>query len=407
VQELKFGKTAAMLRDVWITGIGVISSLGSGLREHADAMLAARSGLRPHNLFGGQEPDPCICGMIPETILNVNIEDSAADRGDLLLGRAVGQALDSAGLGRGVRADIITGTTLGNMHGATRYYRDVKSGREPDPRLVRHFLPAMPAECAARENSIDGNHLTVSSACASASAAIGLAFRRVAAGECECAIAGGFDALSPFVVAGFNSLQLISRSLCTPFGAGRTGLNPGEAAAVMVLESKEAAVDRGARLMARIAGFGEALEAYHYTRSDPQGAGTEAALRRALDNAGMTPRNIGLLHLHGTGTEANDRSEYFACLKVFGDRLPSVPACSTKSMTGHTFGAAGALNAVFSVIALRHRVVPPTLNTVNIDPEFTGLNISTELRDAHGLSVVASGALGFGGESSALILSIE
>jgi 3-oxoacyl-[acyl-carrier-protein] synthase II len=157
--------------------------------------------------------------------------------------------------------------------------------------------------------------------------------------------------------------------------------------------------------LARVAGFGEALEAYHYTRSDPEGSGTEAALRRALESASKTSGDIGLLHLHGTGTDVNDRSEYVACRKVFGERLGSIPACSTKSATGHTFGAAGALNAVFSIVSMHENFVPATLNTTEIDPAFAGLHIDTSVRAVEGIAAVATSALGFGGESSVLILS--
>jgi 3-oxoacyl-[acyl-carrier-protein] synthase II len=185
----------------------------------------------------------------------------------------------------------------------------------------------------------------------------------------------------------------------------RKGLNPGEGAAMLILESAESAKKRGATPLVALSGFGEALEAYHYTRSTPQGSGLVFAMRRALDSAGLQPDNIMCLHLHGTGTEANDRSEFKACSAVFGDRLASVPACSTKGATGHTFGAAGALNAVFAAISIIHGIIPATLNTERIDPEFRELNISASVRQAGNMSAVACSALGFGGESSVLILS--
>jgi len=394
-----------MAHEVWITGIGVVSALGAGYEEHAEALRMGRSGLVPHELFGGREPDPCVCGIVPHRCMPHSIEESAGIRADLLLDFALRQALVSAGLGAGIHADIIAGTTLGNMHGATRYYSNVREGRPADPSLVRHFLPCMPLAWAARHNGIAGRRLTVCSACASSNAALGLAFRRISRGQCSRAIAGGFDAMSPFVAAGFNSLRLISAVPCKPFARDRNGLNPGEAAAMLVLESKEAAAERGARPLARLAGYGEALEAYHYTRSDPRGSGTEAALRKALTSAGAGPDAIGAIHLHGTGTEANDRSEYVACRSVFGDRLAFIPACSTKSATGHTFGAAGALNAVLSIISICERIIPATLFSENIDPEFAGLSISTRVRETSVVEMIASSALGFGGEASVVIIA--
>ncbi len=385
--------------------MGIISALGSGLDEHARALREGRSGLGPHELFGGREPDPCVCGIVPRKDLAAGIDESARDRADRLLDHAVKQALSEAGLGPGVEADIIAGTTLSNMHGGSLYYRDIRRGAEGDISLVRHFIPSAPVEFVARANAITGRHCAVCSACASASAALGQAFRRIAHGRCARAVAGGFDALSPFVVAGFNSLRLVSPSPSRPFDRDRDGLNPGEGAAMLVLESKDAALKRGARPLARIAGFGEALEAYHYTRADPEGSGLAASFRKALQSAGISPHEVGHLHLHGTGTHANDRSEYVACRKVFGEKLAAIPACSTKPLTGHTFGAAGAVNAVFSIVSIRDRFVPATRFCTNMDPEFEGLELPSQPQDRPGLCTVASSALGFGGEASVLIFS--
>jgi len=206
------------------------------------------------------------------------------------------------------------------------------------------------------------------------------------------------------VVAGFNSLRLVSAQVCKPFDRDRDGLNPGEGAAALVLESAETAGRRRATPLAIVEGFGEALDAYHHTRAHPEGIGLVAAMGRALRTAGTTADTIGHVHLHGTGTQANDIAEYHACRRVFAERLPQIPACSTKSMTGHTFGGAGALSAAFCVLSLNHDIVPPTLFLENRDPAFDGLSVSAEPRTGLSVRRVISLALGFGGEAFALAM---
>ena len=393
------------MHEVWITGAGIVTAIGQGIRAHTHALRASTGGLKRHNFFNGKEPDPCICGIVGSEILPESIDESAHNRADILLRQALDQALVHAGLGRGITADVIAGTTLGNMHGGSRYYNDVRQGNEGDISLVKHFLPGAPLDAVTRELALAGNHLTVCSACASASAALGQAFRRVVSGRCERAIAGGFDALSPFVIAGFNSLRLISSEPCRPFAADRNGLNPGEGAAMLVLESKEAARARGAVPLAKIAGFGEALEAYHYTRADPEGTGIANALGKALLSAQMSPESIDHIHSHGTGTPANDRSEYVAFKKVFGNKLKDIAVCSTKPLTGHAFGAAGAINALFSIISIAEQFIPATLFCENADSEFVDLTLCTKTTAASKLTAIASCALGFGGEASVCIIS--
>ena len=389
--------------EIWVTGAGIVTCLGSGRSIHGEALRSSRSGLGRHELFGGAEPDPCVCGMVPAGVLALSIEESASSRADRLLDIALSAALSDAGLGDGAEADIVAGTTLGNMHGGTCYYRQLRDGKDADPGLIAHFLACSSVEHAARSHGICGSRQTVCSACASASAALGRAYRMIRSGRSRRVIAGGFDALSPFVVAGFNSLRLISSSPCRPFDRDRDGLNPGEGAAMLVLESRECARKRGASPLAAVKGFGEALEAYHYTRADPEGSGVSAALHNAMAGAGMSAGDIGHVHAHGTGTAANDRSEYMACRRVFGDRLRSIPVCSTKPLTGHTFGASGAVNAVFCIESTRQGVVPATRNFENIDHEFEDLRIAPHPLHVPSLATVASCSLGFGGEASVVL----
>jgi 3-oxoacyl-(acyl-carrier-protein) synthase len=394
-----------MPREVWITGVGIVSAVGTGIAAHAEAARASRSGLSHRSFFGGAAPDPCLVGMAPADIVSPVIEDTPANRADSLLDHALRQCMTDAHFEAGCAADLIAGTTLGNIAGATNYYRAVRTGAEADLSLIRHMLPCAAPLWAAKRNNIKGRCLAVSSACGSGMAAIGHAFRRVAAGHCDRVFAGGFDALSPFVVAGFNSLRLVSKRECRPFDRDRDGLSPGEGAAMLLVESKESALARNAQPLARLTGFGDALDAYHHTRAHPEGLGLQKAMTAALTAAGSGVEEIDHVHLHGTGTVANDASEYQAYKTVFGNRLSGIPACSTKSMTGHTFGAAGAIGAVFSIISLQWGLVPPTLFLENKDPAFSDLNAVQTSVARPEIRMVMCTALGFGGESFALILS--
>ena len=391
-----------IVRDIWITGMGIISALGDGVQIHANAMENEKSGLTSRTLFDGVAPDPCIIGMVPEAILPT-FECSAANRANLLIEHASCEGIRSAGLKRGFAADTILGTTLGNMQGATSYYRELLKGATPSLDLVRGFIQNSITQTVVRQHDIKGKQLTVSSACASGTTAIGTAWNRIRHGLCERAVAGGVDALSQFVVAGFNSLRLLSKKVCRPFDAARDGLNPAEGAGVVILEESALAKKRGTMPLARVIGYGTALEAFHYTRSNPDGSGIAAAIRKALESAKIDRSEIDHIHAHGTATVFNDLSEYTGFSSVFGPLLSSIPVCSTKSMTGHTFGAAGAIACILGVLTLTNGVIPPTLFHETKDSSFELLKVSVkpEWREVRRVLTVS---LGFGGEVAALIL---
>jgi 3-oxoacyl-(acyl-carrier-protein) synthase len=394
------------MHEVWITGAGVVSALGTGMESLEQAALNCRSGLKRYRLFNGAPPDPCVCGKVPPEIVPGSLEESAHNRADLLLGNALDQALISASLRKKtVDADMIVGTTLGNMHGGSRYYEKWRKGKSPALKLVRNFLLFSPANTIANRYAITGKCTTISSACGSASAAIGQAFYKIRYGLSSRVITGGFDSLSPFVVAGFNSLRLVSSSECRPFDINRNGMSPGEGAGIVVLESKESALSRGVIPIAKIEGFGESLEAYHYTRAHPRGEGVFASVSKAIHCASLTPERIDHIHTHGTGTKANDISEFAALTRIFGRHLHSIPICSTKSMTGHTFGAAGVLNMLFTLQSLKTKMVPPTLFHETLDPEFDGACIAGTPQTYRSMNKILTTALGFGGESFAIIVS--
>ncbi len=393
-----------MMREAYVTGMGMVSALGAGADLHKEAMTTGRGGLSTRTFFDGAPPDPCICGIVPDSVISGNFDETAADRADLLLDRATEECLVGAGLSDGCRADMIVGNTLGNMHAGSLYYRKWRRKEAVDSQILQGFTGNAPVDRVGRVHEIEGRKWALSSACAGGTVALGRGFMMVGGGMSDCVLAGGFDALSPFVVAGFASLRLVSQRECRPFDTDRDGLNPGEGAAVFAIETREHAKARGARPLARIEGFGGVLEGYHHTRADPEGSGVAVAMRKALDMAGVGSETVDHIHLHGTATPANDLSEYNGCSTVFGRRLPEIPVCSTKSMTGHTYGAAGALSGGFSVLSLQTGIVPPTLFHEHLDERFVGLSVSSSPISCD-LNRVLTVSLGFGGEAFALVLS--
>lgn len=390
-------------KEIWITGNGIVSAIGSGVNAHIDAISNCKSGLKLHNFFNGTLPDPCMTGLIPEDVLPLSIDESAAERANLLAEIAFKQTFAQASIESNYENDLIMGTTLGNMHGGTMYYKYLKKNENPDIDLVKSAMPGSVGKFIANKYNIRGKCITVSSACASGITAIGTALNRIEKDHCERAYACGVDALSPFVIAGFNSLRLLSKKECRPFSADRDGLNPGEGAACILLEEKEAAVKRNALPLAKVTGYGTALEAYHYTKSHPEGMGVTLAIRKALKKANVNPDQIDHIHAHGTATVFNDLSEYNGYYNVFGDKLSEIPVCSTKSMTGHTFAAAGIIAAVLTVLSIKNQCVPPTLFCECKDQLFDKLLIYDK-PTGHEIKRALVVAIGFGGEVAALVM---
>jgi 3-oxoacyl-[acyl-carrier-protein] synthase II len=388
--------------DVWITGMGIVSALGAGVQNHLDAVVDSRSGLFPHPFFEGKYRTEFMSGMVPHNAFPYSIEESAAFRANSLCDIACKEALSQAGVHGTCAAEIIIGTTASNFHGATEYYRHKRFGQSPNINLVSGFLPAAPADYCAGENRLTGRRTTLSSACASGATALGHAFGTIRSGRAAMVCAGGVEALCPFIIAGFNSLRLLSKRRCRPFDAARDGFNPGEGAAMMILESAASARARGAVPLAVIKGFGMALEAFHHTRSNPDGSGIARGMRQALSQSQCGALMVDHVHLHGTSTVINDLSEYNGMKTVFGEAMNAVPVCSTKSMTGHTLGAAGAVSAVFAVLSMQQSIVPATLFHETLDPQFAGLNV-LKAPLAKECNRVMTTSLGFGGEVASLL----
>jgi len=393
-------------RSVVVTGVGMISALGVGAATAADALAASRSGIGPITILETRHRGKCVVAEVPRTnedlcsLAGVGGEDPG--RTALLGIIAAREAVTAAGLAdlSDVPTGLISATTAAGLDKTEALHRTT------DARQIAYMLEnhdcGHSTERIADALGLRGMLSTVSTACTSSANALILAARLVSAGVLERAVAGGCDGLCRFVLNGFTSLRIVDPLACRPFDEQRCGLTLGEAGAFLVLESEAGAARRGARVLAAIGGWGVANDSFHQTASSPGGDGAFTAMGAALQSARLRPAAVGWVNAHGTATENNDLSEGRALLRLFGADLP--PFSSTKAATGHTMGAAGAVEAVISVLALERRTIFPNLNFSTPMKE-TGLAPLTAPRSVPDLAHVLSNSFGFGGDCSALLFS--
>lgn len=318
-----------------VTGLGAHCALGENIETLWDAIEQGHSGIAPINRFNVGTSDTELGAMVPSD----NCCDTEAQRLLAYGCTAAAEALQHAEIGNRDRVGLVLGTCNGLLG------RDLHSVTTDLANVLK----------------LEGPAITVSTACASSAHAIGFAADLVRCGVAELVLAGGVDILSAEIFAGFHSLGLLSKHPCAPFSTN-IGTTLGEGAAFMVLESEYSATERGAAPLAEFMGYGFSADAYHDTTPIPSGLGMAKALAVAVGNAGLEPKTIDYLNAHGTGTAANDASEWRAIQRVFGDFANQLPVSSSKSFLGHAQGAAGALEAVVTLMAMKHKVVPPTIN---------------------------------------------
>ena len=414
------------MKKVVITGLGMVTPCGNGKDATWAAIKAGRSGVGRITKFDPSRCTAQVAGEVRDFDAYVEanglLDRKAARHMALFTRYAVAAAVEAwrdAGYsdsGDGPRPDM---TRVGTLIGVGMGGMDItESGfktlfdRGPD-RLLPTMIPAMIPNEAAGNVSIrlgaKGPAQVVVTACASSTDALGYALDMVRSGRADVVVAGGAEAvIQEFCVGGFMKM----RALCTafndqperasrPFNADRAGFVMAEGAAVLVVESEEHAAARGARIYCELAGYGATSDAYHITAPDPSGAGAVAAIRLALADAGVTPDDIDYVNAHGTSTHLNDAMETKAFKEVFGERAKSVKISSTKSMTGHLLGAAGALEAAFCALAISEGFVPPTINYESPDPE-CDLDYTPNKGVSAPLKMALSTSLGFGGHNGAL-----
>jgi len=404
------------VKRVAVTGIGVVSPLGNDAGAFFDALAASRSAIARLGI-AGHERLACPIGA-PAAFDGASRFDPAKlrmlDRVSQLALCAAAEAIsDAQGLLEGAdraRVGVFLGTGMGGAQAADDGYRTLYAERSDrlKPLTVLLSMANAPAAWIAMEHGLTGASLTYSTACSSSAVAIGEAARRIAHGEAEAMIAGGAEAPLNFgTLKAWEALRTLASedpedagASCKPFAKNRSGLVLGEGAAIVVLEDRDRAIARGARIHAELAGYGLATDAGHITR--PSVEGQANAMRLALADARLAPGDIGYVNAHGTGTAANDGVETAAIKRTFGEHAYAMPVSSTKSMHGHLLGAAGALELVAAILAMERGVVPPTAHLKLRDPE-CDLDYVAEGARRAGLGAVMSNSFAFGGTNAALV----
>ena len=376
---------------IHITGAGVVSAVGCGQGETLDALRCGRSGIGPIRFLRTEETAFPV-GEVPLSNEEMAARCGAAknlSRTSLMGILALQEALVEAGLKDLAGVPLISGTTVGGMD------------------LTEQSFPAYSPlhDCGASTDAIAAHFggapfaTTLSTACSSAANAVIFGANLIRSGQAEIVAVGGSESLSDFHLHGFGSLMILDTAPCRPFDATRAGLNLGEGAAFLILESEASMKRRGVASQAVLSGFGNACDAFHQTASSENGEGAFLAMQKALKMAGLHPEDIDYVNAHGTGTPNNDASESAALKRVFGDAMP--PVSSTKAFTGHTTSASGSIEAVFCLLALRHGFIPAQLNWTAADPTCI---VPSAGGPAH-LTHVLCNAFGFGGNDSSLLIS--
>lgn len=403
---------------VVITGMGTVNSLGLTVDETWRKAIAGVSGIGPITLFdasdtvqiAGEVKDFDPVQYIPEK------EVRRRDRYQHLASAAVLEAIQQSGIDSGeIQMDRIGVTVSSAIGGLDSFAENVEVVLERGPRRISPFaVPQLMSNGAAGLIAIDhhfqGPSFSLASACASGADGIGMARLLIQAGLIDVAVTGGCEApITKISVAAFDRLGALSRQdLQTgnppnPFDLNRDGFVIGEGAAVLILERESFAVQRGAEILAELAGYGSTADAYHITAPSEDGVGGAKAMRNALQDAGLGLNEVGYINAHGTATQLNDISETRAIKAVFGDLAYQIPISSTKSMTGHMMGATGALEAIFCILAIRNNILPPTINYETPDPDCDLDYVPNQAREVVIRSAM-SNAFGFGGHNAVLVV---
>lgn len=407
-----------MKRRVVATGLGLATPLGIGLENVWQRILNGESGIAPITRFDAAQHDTKFAGEIKEFKAEDYISPKEIKRMDLFIQYALAAskvAMEDAGLDMdkedAERAGVVVGTGLGGLPTIEKYH-SVLLERGPS-RITPFFIPMLIANEApghiAIQYGMKGPNLSIVTACATGSHSIGEASRIIQYGDADIMIAGGTEAnLTPLTVGGFNAMKALStrndapQKASRPFDKDRNGFVVAEGSGIVVLEELEHALKRGAKIYGEIAGYGYNGDAYHITAPSPDGEGFIRCMKMALKDAGISPDDVNYINAHGTSTELNDYTETLAIKEVFKEKAYKIPVSSTKSMTGHLLGAAGAIEAIFSLLSIRDNVCPPTINYETPDPQCDLDYVPNESR-SHRIDVALSNSFGFGGTNSTLV----
>lgn len=392
---------------VVVTGIGAVSGFGWGADALWRGLLSGATAIRtPHTFDTSGQRTALAAEVPPDAAVEDPSRRTTLSRADRFAIAAASEAVAAAGARvAGDRAGVFCGGSTAGMRECEEFVARLVAGRAGPPSLsllAAQQLSA-PGDAVARHLGVRGPVIGFSSACASGAMAVGAALEAVRSGEVDVAVAGGADALCLLTYSGFNALRSVDAGPSRPFRHDRAGLSLGEGAGMLVLETAAHAASRGVAPLAEIAGYGASCDAYHMTAPRPEGDGALVAMTAALDDASLTPGDLGVVNAHGTGTELNDDAESCALRRLFGERASAIPVTAPKGAVGHILGAAGAIEAVASVLGIIHDTIFPTAGDDPVDPAF-GIDLVVGApRPAGGRSWISTN-LAFGGANAALIL---
>ena len=408
-----------MSRRVVITGLGLITPLGIGVDETWSALCEGRSGIGEITRFDTTG----FTTNIAAEVKGFNAEDflpkKEARRTEKFIAYAVAaarMAVENARLTiddtNGPRVGVITGCGLGGLHSLemTAYTVQQKGPKRCSPFFIPMLIGNMAPGMISIHLGAKGPNISVATACAAGAHAIGDACNTILRGQADAMITGGVESvITPTCIAGFNAMKALStrnddpQKASRPFDRDRDGFVVGEGAGMLILENLEHALERGAPILAEMAGYGQSGDGYHMTSPSPDGDGMIRCMQAAIDSAGITCEAIDYINAHGTSTPLNDLYETRAIKKVFGDFAPRIPISSTKSMTGHLLGGAGGIETSFTVLALKNSIIPPTINLENPGEECDLDYVPKVARQAD-IAYAMSNSFGFGGTNASLVV---
>lgn len=394
-----------------VTGCGIVSAIGTDKASVLTSLLNGETGIGQMRYLRSERTDLPV-GEVKltneELKTRAGIAESETVSRTALLGMiATREALEEAdltatGAKGGRRVAFISGTTVAGMDITEQYYAEASDGECGDCAFIRQHECGSDTAAIVDHFGLFSESTTISTACSSAANAILLGARMLKAGDADIVVAGGTEALSRFHLNGFNSLMILDHERCRPFDKTRTGLNLGEGAAYIVMESAESAQRRRKTPLAYVTGYGNACDAFHQTASSDDGEGAYLAMKEALAMAGLQPDDVQYVNAHGTGTVSNDKSESQALRRIFGDKMPAVS--STKSATGHTTSASGSIETVICILAMRNKFIPANLGWGEGGEECvcpTPTVVKSDIRN------VMCNSFGFGGNDTSIVLSTE
>ena len=406
------------MRRVVVTGVGVVSPLGTGNAKNWEALIAGKSGIAPITRFDASDLPVKIAGEVKDFVAEDFIDKKEIKKMDLFIQYSLAAAqfaMEDSGLvineENAERVGVQVGAGLGGLPAIERYHTALLEGGYK--KISPFFIPMLIINLAPGQISIKygakGPNLSSVSACATGTHSIGDAFHIIKRGDADAMIAGGCEStVTPLGIGGFSVMKALSTNndnptaASRPFDKGRDGFVLSEGAGIVVLEEYEAAKARGAKIYGEVVGYGLSADAYHLTSPAPGGEGAARCMKMALSTAKVNPEQVDYINAHGTSTPYGDVGETLAIRSVFGANADKLMVSSTKSMTGHLLGAAGGVEAIFSLMAMKHSVVPPTINYENADPECDLDYVPNTARDAK-VDYAMSNSFGFGGTNASLL----